>query len=161
VDRFEKLVKGVSRGMCWVSGGVLVIMMLLTVVHVVGRPFNLAPIGVPEMIGYGMVIVVCFGFAYNAILKGNVSIDMLFVFFPKRVGAFINVIMDLLGLVFFALITWQGGVTAWDEYHIGDLSPVLELPVTPFRACLVFGFGMLCLVLFLDMLKSIMEVIRK
>ena len=86
---------------------------------------------------------------------------MLFVFFPKRVGAFITVIIDLLGLVFFALVTWQGGVTAWDEYHIGDLSPVLEFPVTPFRACLVFGFGMLCLVLFLDMLKSIMEVIRK
>ena len=72
--------------MCWVSGGVLVIMMLLTVVHVVARPFNLAPVGVPEMIGYGMVIVVCFGFAYNAILKGNVAVDMLFYFPPQARG---------------------------------------------------------------------------
>ena len=68
MDRFEKLLTSVCRGMCWVSGGVLVIMMFLTVVHVIGRPFNLAPVGVPEMIGYGMVIVLCFGFAYNAIL---------------------------------------------------------------------------------------------
>lgn len=161
MDRFERLITSICTGMCWLSGGVLVIMMLLTVVDVVGRPFNLGLIGIPEIIGYGMVIVICFGFAYNAILKGNVDIDMLYVLFPKRAGAFITVIIDLLGLVFFAFITWQGGVTAWEEYQIGDTAPVLGFPITPFRVCLIFGFGMLCLVLFLDMLKSIMEVIKK
>jgi TRAP-type C4-dicarboxylate transport system permease small subunit len=161
MDKFEKILMSVSNGMCWVSGGILVIMMILTVINVVARPFNLAPVGIPEMIGYGMVIVVCFGFAYNAILKGNVAVDMLFNLVPKRLGAFITVIMDLLGLGLFAFITWQGAVTAWEEYEIGDLSPVLSFPVTPFRACLVFGFGMLCIVVLLDLLKSIVGVIKK
>lgn len=161
MDRFEKLLTYICTGMCWVSGSVLVIMMFLTVVEVVARSFNLTLVGVPEMIGYGMVIVVCFGFAYNAILKGNVDIDMLFVLFPKRIGAFITIIMDLLGLSFFFFITWRSALTALEEYQIGDISPVLEFPVTPFRVALIFGFGMLCVVLFLDMLKSIVEVIKK
>lgn len=161
MDRFEKLLTSVSGGMIWIAGGILVIMMLLTVVNVVGRPFNMAPVGIPEMIGYGMVIVVCFGFAYNAILKGNVAVDMLFNLFPRRARSFITVIMDMLGLGLFVGIVWQSVVTAWEEYQIGDLSPILGFPVTPFRACLIFGFGMLCIVLFLDMLKSIREVIKK
>ena len=161
MDRFEKLLTSVSSGMSWISGGVLVIMMILTVINVVARPFNLAPVGIPEMIGYGMVIVVCFGFAYNAILKGNVAVDMLFEHFPGRVKSCINVIMDILGLGLFVCITWQGIAAAREEFLIGDTSPVLGFPVTPFRACLIFGFGMLCIVLFLDMVKSIREVFKK
>jgi TRAP-type C4-dicarboxylate transport system permease small subunit len=161
MDKLEKILASVSTGMSWVSGAALVIMMLLTVVNVVARPFNLAPVGIPEMIGYGMVILVCLGFAYNALLKGNVAVDMAFKYFPKRLQLLVTVMIDLMGLIFFMFITWQGVALAWEEYQIGDLSPVLGFPVTPFRACLVIGFGMLCIVLFLDLLKSIAEEIRK
>ena len=161
MDRFEKLLTSVSSGMIKISGGILVILMLLTVFNVIARPFNLAPIGIPETVGYGMVIVICFGFAYNAIVKGNVVIDMIFEIFPKRLKAFVNVVIDMLGLGFFLFLTWQSGVAAWEEYNWGDISPILEFPVTPFRVCFIFGFGMLCIVLFMDMLKSIREVIRQ
>jgi len=161
MDRFEKLLKSLSTGMCWASGGVLVIMMVLTVINVVARPFNMTPIGIPEMIGYGMVVVVCFGFAYNALFKGNIAVDIVTTQFPKRLQALIAVLMDLIGLVFFSYISWQGIVSAMEEYEVGDLSPVLGFPVTPFRACMIFGFGILCVVLFLDFLKSIVGVIKK
>jgi len=151
----------ISTGMCWASGGVLVTMMILTVINVVARPFNMAPIGIPEMIGYGMVVVVCFGFAYNALFKGNIAVNIVFVLFSKRLQALIAVLIDLIGLGFFICITWQGVVTAVEEYEVGDLSPVLGFPVTPFRACMIFGFGMLCIVLLLDLMKSIVGVVKK
>ena len=161
MTRYERFISSLSRALNLVGAGVLVIMMALTVANVLVRPVFRSILGVPEMVSYGFVVVVCFGLAYTAIIRGHVSVELVVARFPPRVQAVIESITWLLSIGVFAVIAWQSAVYGWEQWLIGEYAPILEFPLIPFRYILVFGIAVLCLALLLNLFKSIAQVVRK
>ena len=161
MTRYERFISSLSRVLNLVGAGVLVIMMTLTVVNVLVRPVFRSILGVPELVSYGFVVVVCFGLAYTAIIRGHVSVELVASRFPPRVQAVIESITGLLGIGVFAIIAWQSAVYGWEQWLIGEYAPILEFPLIPFRYIAVFGFVVLCLALLLQLFKSLAQVARK
>jgi TRAP-type C4-dicarboxylate transport system permease small subunit len=161
MSRYERYISSLSRALNLVGAGVLMIMMVLTVVNVLVRPVFRSILGVPEMVSYGFVVVVCFGLAYTAVMRGHVSVELVVSRFPPRVQAVIESIIYLLSIGVFAVIAWQSAVHGWEQWLVGEYAPVLKFPIMPFRYILVFGVAVLCLALLLNLFKSMAQVVGK
>lgn len=159
--RYERFISSLSRVLNLVGAGVLVIMMALTVVNILVRPVFRSILGIPELVSYGFVIVVCFGLAYTAVIRGHVAVELVASRFPPRVQAVIESITCLLSIGVFVIIAWQSAVYGWEQWLIGEYAPILEFPLIQFRYILVFGFAVLCLALLLHLFKSLAQVASK
>lgn len=158
---FEGALQSLTQWLNRIGVSVLIIMMFLIVANVLLRIVYKPILGTPELVSYGLVVVVCFGLAYTAILRGHVSVDLLVSHLPQRMQAAIDSITSLLSIGVFSVIAWQNAVYGWEKWLIGERSPVLGFPVIPFRYVVVFGCTVLCLALLLDLCKSLAKVFRK
>jgi len=161
MSSFERVIQSLSRVLSWVAGLSLLGMMLITAVNVIVRPIYRPILGTPEVVEYGLVVVVCFGLACTAVARENVSVELLVSRFPKRAQAAIKSITCFLSMGTMGVIAWQSAVFGWEQQMIDERSSILLFPLFPLRYALVFGCIVLCLVLFLDLLRSLGEVIRR
>ena len=161
-EAIQRYTSPISRGINYVGGSLLFIMMLLVVVHVTGRYFLDRPVpGAVELIEFMMTFVVFLGFGYCAVNRGNVSVDLFVQGLPGRVQAVINVATCLLSIVVITLITWQGMVQAKSLFASGHVSGVLNLPHYPFMIVLVVGYSIFDVVLIGHFFEYLPGVFKK
>jgi TRAP-type C4-dicarboxylate transport system permease small subunit len=121
---------------------VLGFMMLLTVSDVFLRYFFNSPIsGSTEVTEFMMVIVVFPAFAYCALKRRHVGVDILLSHFPRRLQTIIDTITLLAALGIYIIITWQSFLEAMD---MQKNTPILNLPHFPFYWVLTFCFALFC-----------------
>ncbi len=75
--------------------------------------------------------------------------------------AVVDIIVNLIGIVFFALTTWQLGLYATDMVASGEVSPTTQTPFYPFVYGVAVSFLVLCLVLIVDLFHAIGKVRTK
>jgi TRAP-type C4-dicarboxylate transport system permease small subunit len=145
-----------------VGMGVLALMMLLTASDVILRyAFNRPIVGAYDLTEYMMAIVVSFGLAYCAFMKGHVRVDLVVSHLPQRLQAVIDSITGLLSVFLFAVITWQSFVYMLALFHSGLESTVLLIPRFPFTGLVCLGSAFLTLVLLVDFIDFLSRVVRK
>ena len=74
---------------------------------------------------------------------------------PKRAQAIMDIIVGTISITFFGLTVWQIALYATDMVISGEVSPTTKTPFYPFVYGVAFGFLVLCLVLLVDLIKSI------
>ena len=145
-----------------VGVGVLAALMVLTAGDVILRyVFNRPIIGSYDLTEYMMAIVVSFGLAYCAFLKGHVRVDIVVSHFPQRIQSAIDSITGLLSVFLFSLITWQCFVYMKLLFDSGLDSTVLLIPRFPFTGLVCLGSAFLTIVLLADLLEFLSKVVRK
>jgi TRAP-type C4-dicarboxylate transport system permease small subunit len=158
-ERLGRLAEPVSRWIQFAGALFLFMMMLLLVVHVVGRYVLKLPVpGAVELIELLMSLVVFLGFGTAAVHRANVSVDLFVAQMPKRVQAVIDAATCLLSIGIVALITWQGLVQAWSIWESGHVSGVLHIPYWPFLIILVIGYAVFGLVLLQNFFEYLQEI---
>ncbi|MBW2116192.1 MAG: TRAP transporter small permease subunit [Deltaproteobacteria bacterium] len=80
---------------------------------------------------------------------------------PKKVQSIIETITTIFGLILFILLSWQSVLYGNDLKASGEVSLTLELPFYPFVYGIGFAAAAVCLVLLVDLSKSLPEVFRK
>jgi TRAP-type C4-dicarboxylate transport system permease small subunit len=159
ISRITDLIVGLLKG---IAMSVLVIMMLLTALDVIFRYiFNRPIAGSIELVEFMMAIMVSFGIAYCAVLRGHVSVDIVVTLLPEKTQTIIGTITSLLSLGLFLLITWQNLLYIKEIFESGLESPVLLIPVYPFIGVVAIGFAALCLVLLMDFFQLLTEAAKK
>ncbi len=147
----------VSRYLQYVGSFFLIVLMMLVVVHVVGRYFLNIPVpGAIELIEFMMTFVVFLSFGYCAVKRGNVKVDLVIRKFPKRAQAFIDAATCILGIGIITLIAWQGLVQAKSLWASGHVSGVLHIPHYPF----LFVLGIGCVVYDLVLVEQFFEYLN-
>ncbi|MEW6669584.1 MAG: TRAP transporter small permease [Thermodesulfobacteriota bacterium] len=142
--------------------GVLALMMFLTAADVILRYlFNRPIVGAFDLTEYMMTILISFGLAYCAMMKGHVTVDLIVSRLPQRVQAVIDCVTGLLSLGLFSLISWQCFVNVKLLYASGVTSTVLLIPVFPFVGVIGIGSAMLTLILLTDFLESLSRAVKK
>lgn len=161
-DSLNRVVRPASGAIHSVGVGVLALMMLLTASDVTLRyVFNRPIVGAFDLTEYMMPIVVAFGLAYCAVMKGHVRVDLVVARFPQRAQAIIDSITGLLGLGLFSLITWQCCVYIKVLFDSKLASAVLLIPAFPFVGVVAFGSALLTLVLLADFLDFLSQAVRR
>lgn len=142
--------------------GVLALMMFLTACDVILRyVFNRPIVGSYDISEYMMAIVVSFGLAYCAFLKGHVRVDIIVSRFPQRVQEVFDCITGLLSVFLFVIITWQSFVYMQLLFSSGLKSTVLLIPRFPFVGLVFIGSAFITLVLIADFFDSLARAVRK
>ncbi|MDZ7698836.1 MAG: TRAP transporter small permease [Deltaproteobacteria bacterium] len=148
---FEKGVHRLTDLLNLVAGACLVAMTILTCADVVLRLFRHPILGTYEIIGFLGATVAGFAMAYTTVKGGHVAVAVVVMRLSPRVQKVIFIITQLLGMVLFALLTWECVKYGNDLRTSGEVSLTLELPFFPVLYGLSLSAFMVCLVLWMDL----------
>ncbi len=125
----------------------VLVMMLLVTADVTGRKFFNHPIpGVVEITEeYLMIALVFLAMSYVFMQGGHVRVVLFRRFFPERVKLPLDIFLNFLALVFFALIAIMGWQTTLRAVRFGEFSAcILAYPLAPAYFLLTLGSALLC-----------------
>ena len=157
----EKIASFLNRLINIVSGAALVAMTLVIMLNIILRFFNRPLEGTIDIICFLTVIVVGFSLGHTQIKRGHVAIDILVSKFPARSQNIIEIISFSIGMLLFAIATWQLVLYGLHVWKIGSLSETLRIIYFPFIYCLAFGCGYLSFILFIELYRSILKAGKK
>ena len=158
------IIGSITKMMAVVSSFALAAMMAITVIDVVGRYFFLSPLkGAFEMAGILLVIAASWGMGYCQFLKGHIRIDILFIHLSPRIQAVFNTIAYLIGIAAVGIITWQTLLRMYDYMYreLGGTTETLGMPFWPFLLMMAIGFGWFCVILLIDLYRSLLKVFKR
>ena len=135
-------------------------MMLLVVGNILLRVVWRPIFGTYDIVGFIGAILVAFAIAYCAVQRGHIAVELVVTRFPKRVQGIIGSITGIFSLGIFGLITWQCLVLANDMWRLGELSMSAHMPFYPYIYGVAFGCALLCLVILVDLGKSLAEAVK-
>jgi TRAP-type C4-dicarboxylate transport system permease small subunit len=154
VNILKMIIGWVSLWMDKVSGSVLILMMLLTVMDVVLRFFKKPIPGTYELVALAGGVLIAFAVPQTSKEHGQITMDL----FPEgRYMVLKNIFFvftRILGIVFFALLTWYLFQKAGDLRRMGDVTTILNVPLYP----VAYGIA-LCF--FVESLVLLMEILTK
>jgi TRAP-type C4-dicarboxylate transport system permease small subunit len=161
-DSLNKVVRPAVGVLHGVGVGVLAMMMLLTASDVILRyVFNRPIVGSYDLTEYMMAILVSFGLAYCAFVKGHVRVDLIVTHLPQRLQSVIDSITGLLGIILFSIITWQAFIYMKLLFDSGLKSTVLLIPRFPFAGLVCLASAVLTVTLLADFLTFLSQAVRK
>ena len=161
---FDRVVHSLSKFCDRIAQGAVMAMMLLVVANIIWRvvPKIGRPIfGTYDVVGFIGATLVAFAIAYCAVQGGHISVELVVARFPQRVQGIIGSITGFLSLGIFAVVTWQCVVLANDMWRVGEVSMSALLPFYPYIYGVGFGCALLCLVILVDLGKSLAKVVGK
>lgn len=161
MDYFYRILKFLTR-LCDRIAQVGVFAMLLIVFsNILGRMIWKPIYGTYDYVSFISAILVAFAIAYCALQKGHIQVELLVARFPERVQGIVGSITGFLSLGIFSLITWQCVVFAKDMRRTGELTMTMQIPFYPYIYAIAFGCGLLCLVILVDIIKSLVQAVKR
>jgi TRAP-type C4-dicarboxylate transport system permease small subunit len=149
----------VARG---VGGGILVGMTLFKVFDIILRYIFNRPIGAAvELQELGLLGLVYFAMVHCTAKKENIVIEVLVSKFKPRVRTVLACFVTFLGMVLFVIISFQCFTYAIQLKVTGYLTMMLRLPYYPFVLMASICSLYISLILFAQMIQSIIEIIRR
>jgi TRAP-type C4-dicarboxylate transport system permease small subunit len=159
---FEKGMLKIVRLLFLFGVSLFIVMAILTSVHVLGRyAFNSPIYGQAEAVGLMQVIAISMAGAYTLSEKRHVAIGLLVDRLPQRIQAVIDFPMCVLCLVFTGLTAWQTIEYATSLLEEGQLTSLLEVPVSPFFYIIGIGWGLLSIAYIMLLLQFACKVAKK
>ena len=162
IDRLEKFANSSSNWLNWVAGAGLVGMLSLTMADIIGIKLFSWPIpGGIEIVAFLGVVVTAFAIAYTQVLRGHIKVEFVVMRLPKRVQGGIAALVSLLGLALFALLAWRSYDFGRVLQVTGEVSMTQRIPYYPFVYAIAFCCIPVCLVLLVEILRSVAKAVKK
>jgi TRAP-type C4-dicarboxylate transport system permease small subunit len=145
-----------------VLSGIMILLMAFTATYGVLRRYLFKS---PEPYSYElstMFLLWTFvlAIAHLEKLDGHLRVDFFVVLLPERLKLFLlNVIGPLLGLVFCSVLTWEGFKVALYSLEISETSmSIWAVPLFPIKIIIPLGYGLLCIVLVLKIIRGFINL---
>ena len=162
IERIEKFTYAISKWLNWVAGIGLVGMLGLIVADVIGiKIFNNPIPGAIELVAFLGVVVTAFAIAYTHVVRGHIRVEFFVMRLPTRVQSIIASFVFLLGIILFALLAWRSYEYGYVLQSTGEVSMTQGIPFYPFVYALAFCCIPVCLVLLVELIKSVLKAGKK
>lgn len=156
---FEKGIGMMSNILMVVCAVLLLVMLFLGIADVAGRYlFNKPIIGTVEVFEVLLPAMVLLSLAYTQQLKAHVTVDLFCSKLPPRPRAIVGMMTTLWAIILFALIAWQGVLSAISYRQMNSIITNIGLPMFLPRILVPMGAVAMCLVLIVDLLHIIDEM---
>lgn len=170
--RFEPRIRKFAEYMSFIAGAAIIIMMLLSTADVLlrlGGPLYskfryeflsfIRPIpGTYELVSFLGTVAAAFAIAHTSIKGGHVSVSLVTRLLPKRAKVVIQVLTNLLALIFFGLLTWRSILYAEELKFYGEVSMTLQMPYYPFVYGVAFASLVMSVILITYLINDIKEL---
>jgi TRAP-type C4-dicarboxylate transport system permease small subunit len=162
MSAFERIVTKVSKWLIYLAGTLMGIMMLLTMVHVVGRyGFNHPIFGQSELVGLVQVVAISFAGAYTIIQRRHVTIGLVIDRLSPRHQLFADIFSYTVSLFFTAVAAWQTFAYAGTLARSGKMTEMLKIYFAPFYFIIAIGWALLCLGIIAVVIDAVRRVVKK
>ncbi len=160
MNKFESLVHTLTMRTAQVGQVVLVFVTLIVVANVVSRDLWRPIPGTVELVEMSGAVLLAMSVAYTAFKKGHIAVSVLVERFPRRIQGVTDFVVNAIALIFSFFLARETFIFAARMMSRGYITGYLGLPIAPSIYLVAFGFAMLTLVLFKDMLKAIIVVVK-
>lgn len=133
----------------------LLALMMLIVVTVVFRAIGVAFPGTYVLSELLLIPTITLSLAYAAWGGAHTQVELLTQTFPRAVRGPVEGGMLLLSTVFWGFVLWAGVHDARRSVAQGEVTPLLDIPVPPFRWAFVGAIVLLIAVVILRAIQSI------
>ena len=86
--------------------------------------------------------------------------ELLVARFSPRAQGIVDSLTGILSLGIFSLVTWQSIALANDMRRAGETSMTSLQPFYPYIYAIAFGCALLCLVILVDLMKSVVKAVK-
>jgi TRAP-type C4-dicarboxylate transport system permease small subunit len=150
----ESVLRRICRVAAFIGVAAILGLMALTVVTVLFRAIGIAFPGTYSLAELLLIPAVSFALAYAAMENEHTRV-VLFVdrIRSKRVRLGLHGVMTALGCLFWVAIAWATIREAIRRMAQNELSPIINVPVAPFRWLMASAIVLLCLVLAFQAIK--------
>ena len=156
LDKFERFNRRLSGWCEWFGLAAMLLMMVITCIDVVGaKVFRWRILGAIDIVMLAQIVAISYAAAITLILGRQIQVEFFFELLPRRVQAVINSFVLLLGLGLFILIIWRVCVLGYSFQTSGEYSSTAYIPFYPFAYGIALASIPVCLVLLVDLFKSL------
>ncbi len=142
------------NGLLMIIGGIAVLaLMTVATANVVLRIVHAPYRGAYEVVSFLGAIVIAFALGYTEKHKGNIIVDILTEKFPRKARNALEGLHYVISGTFFLLVSWQVYECGAKIMESGELSETLKIVYHPFVYAVSFGFAVLALTLFIELLN--------
>jgi TRAP-type mannitol/chloroaromatic compound transport system permease small subunit len=150
----DRLLDGAQTGSLWLAraGGALILLtvMIVTIEVVTRQLMGRSAVHATEITGYIMAVSTSWCFAYTLLCKAHIRIDALYLNFPTRVRAALDLLALLAMTLFCVLVVGAVFDVAYDSFADGatantPLGTPLWIPQTLWLAGLTWFSFVVCL----------------
>lgn len=152
---FERFVVKISKWSDRVSQMAVMGMMLVSIANILVRTFGRPIYGTFDYVSFLSVIVVALALANCAVQKGHISVELVVARLPRRIQGIIGCFTNILSLGLFAIVIWQCMIFAQRMIRTRQVTMTALLPFYPFIYLIAFGCFLLCLVILVELIKSL------
>jgi len=153
----DKVSRFLSQVFMWIAGVFLCAMILLTCGNIFLRIVWVPVKGTFELMGYFGAVLTAFALGYTQIRRGHIAVDIVVMGFSKKTHNILNVIINLMCMIFFALVSWQITKYATTLWKTGEVTETLRIVYYPFTYGVALGCSVLSLVFLSDFLRTVIE----
>lgn len=156
LDKFENVNRRLSGWCEWLAATAMLLMMVITCIDVVGAKAFLSPIlGAIDIVQLCQLVTISFAAGMTLILGRHIRVEFFYNLLPRRVQAVTDSFVHLLGLGLFIVIVWRLIKLGHSFQATGEYTATAYIPVYPFAYAIAVACIPVCLVLFLEFLKSL------
>lgn len=151
-----RLVRRLATAVAIAGGIVLVLVTIMTVVSVIGRALSrshffldlgFGPVkGDFEFVQTGVLFAIFCALPLTQYLRGHADVAIITDYFPARVAAAIELVMDLLMLGATVFIVWRFWIGLLDKYGNHESTFILHMPLWWSYAAGMLGAVMMVIV---------------
>ena len=155
--RARLVLEFVALGVLLLGALGMLVSTFLGAADVIGTQFLGQPVhGALEITESTMVVIVFGALAYSQIRRNHIRVELLYTRVGPRSQAAMDVVADLMALLFFSLLLWQAVNEAAFSLSIDEATfGLIRIPLWPARIVLVFGTALLLLQLLLDLILDL------
>lgn len=146
-------VRKIDGALYAVAGGVLVVMVLITLFDVILRNFGHPITGSMEIIMYGGAIVFGFSVPFATFLKAQVQVDLVLNRLKEGPRRVLNVATRIVGVAIFLFIAYNFFMYGFDTIKNGEVTASFRMPYYPIVFALSFSFLMQALTVLYDLVE--------
>jgi TRAP-type C4-dicarboxylate transport system permease small subunit len=157
VNRFSNIVDRLVRAFTFFGAFCLVGLMCLIVANVIVRPFGQVIMGTYELSELIIVITVSFALVFTALKKGHIAVDAITSRLPNRAQQILRCFSSFFFLSIIVLIAYTNFNFTRKVLLGGEETDLLKVPFLPFRLLWVLGLIFFCLVLFINLYKTLSQ----
>lgn len=161
MKQFESLVEGFSQALDKMAAICIVIMMVVVVANILLRAILGKPLlGTIDYVNILMALTISLGLAYCALKNAHIAVEFIIEKFSAKTQALIGVMINLTGLVFWAVTAWYMTAYARNIMDTNLVASTVSIPMYPFVYLAALGFLALSLVLVLKVTESVRMVMK-
>ena len=152
METMERYTKGLANIFLMLGLFITAGLMFVTAFDVTGRSLGHSVPGTYQISEIVEVWIICLAWPFTELVKGHVEMDIVFTRLSRPTQHRIEILANLLTLGIFCLIVWQGIVLMKRNFNLGEVIPILEVPLYLFQVVIPAAAAVNCLVLIVRLL---------